>query len=397
MLKKLLVIILCFHWNNGFGQNWQDSIAILNDCNIISSSDDLVQIGNSIGSSRVVGLGETTHGTHEIFTMKHRLIKYLVEEKGFNIIAFESNKPETKLLNDYIQGGNGNPSELLKGLYFWTWNTKEILDLINWLRDYNSTKDEKVQFLGIDLQYNNQSTKNLKGFSYSNPEIVNLLEQIETMYENTKRSKLNYAELDTLIDALTKQIDAELASNLEVRNFEKSIREDLKIVYQSAHMDKTQSTVYRDENMALYVKDYLDEAVENKVIVWAHNMHISTDEFWKMGNHLRKWLKSDYYAIGFSLSRGTYTAKDYQNKIRTNHYLKENPKNSIEYQFDKVNIPLFFISTIALKKDKWFNKKRKFRDIGAALWGGEFTKIKINQAYDGLIFIKESSSSILLN
>jgi len=67
--------------------------------------------------------------------MKHRLIKYLIEEKGFNIIAFESNKPETELINNYVLGGDGDPIKLLKGIYFWTWQTKEILDLINWLRD----------------------------------------------------------------------------------------------------------------------------------------------------------------------------------------------------------------------------------------------------------------------
>ena len=151
------------------------------------------------------------------------------------------------------------------------------------------------------------------------------------------------------------------------------VKENLKIISQSAHMDKTQSTVYRGETMADYVKGYLERSEKNKVIVWAHNMHISKDEFWKMGFHLQKIFKSDYFAIGFCLSKGTFTAKDYQNKIKRNHKVGKNPKNSIESQFDKLGASLFFIDTNFLKMDKWFLKKRKFKDIGATLWGSQYT------------------------
>ena len=161
-------------------------------------------------------------------------------------------------------------------------------------------------------------------------------------------------------------------------------------------MDKSQSTVYRDESMAGYVKDYLEKSENKKVIVWAHNMHISKDDFWKMGFHLQKQFKSDYYAIGFSLSKGTFTAKDYQNKIRRNHLLSENPKKSIESQFDKLGTSLFFIDTHFLKSDKWFLQKRKFRDIGASLWGSQFNKVKIIDSYDALIYIDNSTSSKIL-
>lgn len=38
-----------------------------------------------IGSAQYVGLGENTHGSSEIFTMKFRLVKYLVTEMGLQI------------------------------------------------------------------------------------------------------------------------------------------------------------------------------------------------------------------------------------------------------------------------------------------------------------------------
>ena len=52
---------------------------------------DLAAFGKAIGGARVVALGEATHGTREIFQMKHRLLEYLVKEKGFTVFAIEAN------------------------------------------------------------------------------------------------------------------------------------------------------------------------------------------------------------------------------------------------------------------------------------------------------------------
>jgi hypothetical protein len=42
---------------------------------------DLIRLGPLIGDARIVSLGEATHGTREIFQLKHRLLEYLVAER----------------------------------------------------------------------------------------------------------------------------------------------------------------------------------------------------------------------------------------------------------------------------------------------------------------------------
>lgn len=115
---------------------------------------DLVPFGAMIGTARVVGLGESTHGTREFQRAKHRLFRYLVEQQGFTHIAFEGSAPDAARINHYVLTGQGDPVKLLSYMRFWISNTQEVLDLITWMREWNTTApvERRVQFSGFDFQ-----------------------------------------------------------------------------------------------------------------------------------------------------------------------------------------------------------------------------------------------------
>ena len=107
-----------------------------------------------MGSAHVVGLGEGTHGSSEFQTQKHRFIRYLVENKGFTHFAVEGSEPDAEFINQYVLTGQGDPVRLLSGLRFWITNTQEMLDLVKWMRQWNTTvaPAQRVQFHGVDMQ-----------------------------------------------------------------------------------------------------------------------------------------------------------------------------------------------------------------------------------------------------
>src|SRR5262245_2388592 len=113
---------------------------------------DLQKLKAAVGGARIVSLGEATHGTREIFQMKHRLIEFLASELGFTIFSIEANMPEAYRVNDYVLHGTGDPKSLLQGMYFWTWNTEEVLSMIEWMRQFNAAGKGRIQFTGFDMQ-----------------------------------------------------------------------------------------------------------------------------------------------------------------------------------------------------------------------------------------------------
>jgi erythromycin esterase-like protein len=118
--------------------------------------DDLRALKPLIGNARIVALGEPTHGSREVFQMKHRLLEYLVEELGFTVFSIEANLPEAFAVGRYVVDGDGDPRALIRGMYFWTWSTEEVHDMVRWMRKHNVEAEKRrgarIRFTGFDVQ-----------------------------------------------------------------------------------------------------------------------------------------------------------------------------------------------------------------------------------------------------
>ncbi len=128
---------------------------------------DLTALKELIGNARIVALGEATHGTSEFFHMKHRILEFLANEMGFTIFSIEANMPEAYRVNDYVLNGQGDARKLLKGMYFWTWNTQEVLDMMYWMRDFN-TSGGHIEFTGFDMQIPTVAMQIVRDFATAN-------------------------------------------------------------------------------------------------------------------------------------------------------------------------------------------------------------------------------------
>ncbi|RYG48112.1 hypothetical protein EON79_05470, partial [bacterium] len=115
---------------------------------------DLEPLRRAIGGAKIVGLGEATHGSREIFQMKHRLFAFLVERMGFTVFALESSMPKTIAMDRYVTTGEGDLDAAVKAQGFWTWDTEEVRDLLVWMWTYNKNPRHrtKLRVVGVDMQ-----------------------------------------------------------------------------------------------------------------------------------------------------------------------------------------------------------------------------------------------------
>ncbi|WP_157996111.1 erythromycin esterase family protein [Thermomonospora amylolytica] len=112
--------------------------------------NDLAALRTVVGDAQIVGLGESTHGAGEETALKHRALRYLVEEMGFRSIAWEDDWTVGLEVNRYLLTGEGDVDAVVRKMST-TWHTREVAAVLEWLRDYNAAHADKVQFVGVEF------------------------------------------------------------------------------------------------------------------------------------------------------------------------------------------------------------------------------------------------------
>ncbi len=117
-----------------------------------SVKSDLSFLKEELRGKNIVALGEASHGTHEFYVQKARIISYLISECDFKILSFECPESIMKPINLYLQSGEGDLDELMKDMALY--NASEIHTLFMQIRQYNIDKapEHRVVLTGFDSQ-----------------------------------------------------------------------------------------------------------------------------------------------------------------------------------------------------------------------------------------------------
>ena len=112
---------------------------------------DLEHIAKAIGDSKFVVLSEGYHNCKEMMSLHYRIIRYLVENHGFNTVMTESGLPESRMICDYIHNKKTpeNVFEIGLNKMYGAW--KEGRDLIEFMKNYNRDHDNILHYYGTDI------------------------------------------------------------------------------------------------------------------------------------------------------------------------------------------------------------------------------------------------------
>ena len=229
-----------------------------------------------LAGRKLIGLGESTHGTSEFTTLRHSLFKYLVQEEGFNTVFLEEDYASCLRVDNYIKGSDDQLEEVILAFNQWPWKTKEMATLIEWMRAYNlENKSKQLNFIGVDLQYFHSTLNAIDSI------LLNENLSLDTILFTSTTSDREFIQLKDTTDlkeyhsifnqrkAIVDTIDAPFSIITHLKHLLRSL------VYIIEEKYNRQNAFYRDMRMADNILAHLKSKEELKGIYWAHNAHIS--------------------------------------------------------------------------------------------------------------------------
>ena len=307
------------------------------------NDESLNKIVEAIGDAQIVMIGEASHGTSEFYTIRAELSKKLIEQKGFQLIAIEGDWPSTQAVNRYVKSyttEGETATDVLINAFIrwptWMWANKEVANFTEWLKAFNSSREKKVGFYGIDLYSLFESIDEVLKFLSKNPQHQVDLEYAKrafTCFEPYNRMPEHYAlSAAHFSDECISEVASLLRSLRNHRDhYSNEQEEDLNVVM-NALVAKNAEIYYREmmsDEKSWNTRDYhMVEAInelrkyygeETKIIVWEHNTHIGdasetsmkNEQMINVGQIIREqYGKENTYAIGFGTYEGTVIAAD---------------------------------------------------------------------------------------
>jgi erythromycin esterase-like protein len=385
----------------------------------------------------IVMLGEEAHSFAHTFAAKSRLIKFLHQRLGFNVLAFEINgfplyeaSLETKKQSDKL-------SPIQQRLYPFWYQATATQELFTYLENNKS-----MQVSGFDIQAFawNPIIAMEDMLRESNSEILNYkyYNRFLSLFKNYYSQPIKdmnmseFALLNMFIDDILYEGELKNSLNHEDKivlkaldNFKNHLRNRIVGEATSYHMMgdlKPKDSLYgflgdtrsmgainrRDEQMAKNIQWLKEELYsEEKIIVWAASAHTMYDRqdmkkdlpkdfpfytrflygynYLNMGTHLKRIYNDKLYSLGFSPVSGTIdhsTSRSY-NSIEN---VTRDP-NSIEEKLMTIKgdyLYLDFTKNKAKVPQTLFNENMISNILGIMEVSGDISKF-----FDGILFMKD--------
>lgn len=379
---------------------------------------DLSFLQSYLQGKDIVELGESGHGVAEFSQSKVRLIKYLHEQLGYDVMAFESSILSAYLGNE--QQSQWTATQLMQKSVFAVWSTTDVQELFSYIQSTQGTAHPLI-LAGFDVQLTTPYEWQIRPGLFQ--EVVSTVDpaygqQVHDMDEAFIQGLMasfrgdfsyiqnNYADLKAKYLALTGFLDANAAQiaraypsrplyPLVVRQAAWSMGAYLDESFymaQNTTAGNLISLADRDAGMATNLEMLVDTLYPGKkFIIWAHNDHIMHDArlypqvgWQNMGNWIFQKYGSRVYTVGLYMYQGTacWNGSGVCGGVYT---IDPASPNSVEGLLHSSNSPYVFLDISRAPTGdatSWMSQSYSIRD-----WGKYDGTMSVKSEYDGLLQI----------
>lgn len=308
----------------------------------LKGEEDLQPLLDTICDSKIVMLGEASHGTHEYYTWRARISKKLIENYGFNFIAVEGDWPDCYRINRYIKGYENKSAEAQEVLQefgrwpSWMWANWETAAFAEWLKKYNAGLEEskKTGFYGLDVYSLWESIESIMEYLEKvDPVSLQAAQKAFRCFEPFREGEgQSYAKAAMMVPELCRDEVVALLRKVQEKlpqydsGYESAFSAEQNAIiavnaekyYRTMVQGGGKSWNLRDRHMADTLNRLLNfHGSDAKAIVWAHNTHIgdaratnmATQGMFNIGELARKEHGRDNISlVGFGSYKGTVIA-----------------------------------------------------------------------------------------
>ncbi|RSK44325.1 erythromycin esterase family protein [Hymenobacter perfusus] len=373
---------------------------------------DLAALGKLVGKAQVIGLGEMTYGSRETAQLRHRLLRYLIEQKALRTVALEADAAACLALNDYLQTGQGNPRQLVQDLG--SYNSPETLALVQWLRTYNERATSKVQVWGLECQQPTALTAYLREML---PERATALRaQLNELGRQLHQLSAAAIRLNPFTEPgkTAPQLTAARAALQQIRTAldeqnrlsgslllpEAALQRQLLVLleqFAGQHtLDLDLSATYRANTLAENIHWLHQQAPGGRLAVLANNTVLAATN--GTGQRLRATYGPDYVALGTAFNAGSFRTTDGGAGFRTAVAPAAEP-GSYEYYFQAARLPLSYLNlrTVGLTAGtQWLHQNLLLRDVGYTLPPTQFLRHDLRREFDAVLFLPTTTALQML-
>ncbi|WP_394828945.1 erythromycin esterase family protein [Pendulispora albinea] len=105
-----------------------------------------------VGGARMVGLGESVHTSGGFHQAHERMVKFMVKEMGFRVLALETPRVRALPVTNYVATCQGDPTEALRSIYG-VFASTNMRNLVTWMCQWNTEHPkDPVRFVGFDMK-----------------------------------------------------------------------------------------------------------------------------------------------------------------------------------------------------------------------------------------------------
>ncbi|HEY0068922.1 MAG TPA: erythromycin esterase family protein [Chloroflexia bacterium] len=381
---------------------------------------DLLPLKQVVGDAHIVALGEASHGGREFFTMKHRILRFLVKEMGFTIFAIEDGWAEVESINNYIQGGPGTAEQAVRTFPVVFWRTREVIDMIEWMRAYNQGRGDApaISFQGVDMQTPVKAMQIVLEYLQTvDPSAAERARSLYGCYNDFRNYVGLPPDVRTQCRAALRRVYDDLTANRE--SYEEASSPQAfaraqfgaRIVLQNEELqsDETTRFILRDRYMAENAGSLLEQGGPGaRMMVWAHNGHVGMvagGDYHSMGAVLKERYKDAARIIGFDFYKGSFNSRPpTPPRFMQVFTIEASGEGSYANYFHSASIPLFILDLRDVRPGSittdWLFAHRKVWWIGSIFNAADpatgAREVIITDTFDAVIFIDTITPTNLL-